>query len=263
MARPIKIGLDYFPLDTGMDEKVELLEAKHGVLGFGVLIKLYQKVYREHGYFYPWGEREQLLFCKWVNVDINSINAIIKDAIEYGLFDAEMFKKGILTSTGIQKRFIEASKRRHELTMFSDLLLVNANIIPVIVGKNPRTVELLQYFVCNNPQIKGNKTKVNKSISSDNQNVSTNSIEPPVKKSKSFTPPTILEVGEYCRANGYNVNPMDFVKYYSESDPPWHDSRGKPVKNWKQKIISTWSKDARGDKRQAVRSGAMLDMREA
>jgi len=32
MSRPLKIGIDYFPLDTGLDEKFELMEAKHGML---------------------------------------------------------------------------------------------------------------------------------------------------------------------------------------------------------------------------------------
>jgi len=163
MARPLKIGLDYFPLDTGLDEKFELLEAKHGIIGYGIVLKLYQKVYREHGYFYPWGESEQLLFCKWVNVDINTVNVIINDSIKYGIFDEKMASKGLLTSTGIQKRFIEASKRRMQLSLYKDILLVNVNIIPVNVGKNTRTVEYLQYFVRNNPQIKLNKIKLNKS----------------------------------------------------------------------------------------------------
>lgn len=30
MARPAKIGLDYFELDCHMDEKVELIEAEFG-----------------------------------------------------------------------------------------------------------------------------------------------------------------------------------------------------------------------------------------
>ena len=253
MPRPIKVGLDYFPLDTGLDEKFELLEAKHGVQGFGIIIKLYQKAYREYGYFYPWTEREQLLFSRWVNVDINSINAIIQDAVKYGIFDAEMAENGILTSTGIQKRFIEATKRRTELSVYTDILLVNVNSIPVNVNNNPRAVEFLIY---SGTHIKGKERKVNKK-----ENIAPQAATQ--KPSKTFTPPTLLEVGEYCRANGYTVNPETFIKFYSESDPPWHDSNGKAVKNWKQKIISTWSKNNKGDRRQPVRPGATLDMREA
>ena len=55
MARPVKSGLNYFPMDVDMDDKVELIEAKHGITGFGILIKLYQKIYKE-GYYINWKE---------------------------------------------------------------------------------------------------------------------------------------------------------------------------------------------------------------
>ena len=42
MARPQKEGIDYFTLDVKMDDEVKLVEAKSGIAGFGVLIKLYQ-----------------------------------------------------------------------------------------------------------------------------------------------------------------------------------------------------------------------------
>ena len=42
MARPVKEGVDYFPLDVAMDTKVELLEAQFGLKGFAVFVKLLQ-----------------------------------------------------------------------------------------------------------------------------------------------------------------------------------------------------------------------------
>ena len=46
MARPIKTGLDYFPMDVDTDEKFELIEAKHEIVGFGIVIKLFQRIYK-------------------------------------------------------------------------------------------------------------------------------------------------------------------------------------------------------------------------
>ena len=45
MARPQKKGLDYFPLDVDIDQddKIALIEAKHGAIGFAVIIKLLMK----------------------------------------------------------------------------------------------------------------------------------------------------------------------------------------------------------------------------
>jgi hypothetical protein len=45
MARPVKDGVDYFPLDVSLNEKMEFIEAQFGVIGFAVVVKLYQWIY--------------------------------------------------------------------------------------------------------------------------------------------------------------------------------------------------------------------------
>ena len=76
MARQPKQGLDYFPLDVHTDDKIELLEAEHGLTGFAIYVKLLQKIYSE-GYFYKIGEDELLLTARRLNVDINPLNVDI------------------------------------------------------------------------------------------------------------------------------------------------------------------------------------------
>jgi DNA replication protein DnaD len=137
MARPQKDGLDYFPLNVDIDgdDKLELIEAKYGIVGFGVIIKLFMKIYKE-GYFYAWGEKEQLLHSKRVNVDINTVIAIINDSVKWGLFDKDLFEEyGILTSHGIQKRYLEAAKRRTIINMISEFWL-NVDIKDINVNIN-------------------------------------------------------------------------------------------------------------------------------
>jgi hypothetical protein len=131
MPRPVKTGLDYFPIDVDMDgdDKTELIEAKYGIEGFGILIKLLMRIYR-NGYYYEWGEKEQLLFSKRVNVDINLINNIINDAVEWELFDRKMLKKyKILTSRGIQKRYLKAVSRRQQVEVIKQYLLLSKNCL--------------------------------------------------------------------------------------------------------------------------------------
>ena len=129
MARSSKSGLDYFPLDVTMDDKIELIEAKYGIIGFGVVIKLFQTIYK-NGYFADVSEERLLLFKKRIDVDIDVINAIIKDCIKWELFDGKLHKKySILTSHGIQKTYAEATKRRKEVNLFKEYLLVNGNIL--------------------------------------------------------------------------------------------------------------------------------------
>ena len=60
-----------------------------------------------------------------------------------------------------------------------------------------------------------------------------------VKKESSFIPPTFEEVSEYCAQRDSSVDPKTFFDYFTAGD--WKDSAGRPVKNWKQKLI-TWER---------------------
>nr|QRZ17783.1 DUF4373 domain-containing protein [Virgibacillus sp. AGTR] len=94
MARPTKEGLDYFPLDVDIDQddKIALIEATHGLEGFGIIIKLLMKIY-DNSYFYKWGEKEQLLFSRRVNVNINRVNDIINDCVKWGIFSKRLYEQ--------------------------------------------------------------------------------------------------------------------------------------------------------------------------
>jgi hypothetical protein len=144
MPRPNKFGLDYFPLDVNLDDKMELIEAKHGLIGFAVVIKLYQNIYK-NGYFMDATEEHLLLFKKRVNVDINLINEIVKDSLKWGVFDEKLYqKRHILTSRGIQKRFIEASKRRQSVDFIKEYILIEniENLYPSIVNVNINSINV-------------------------------------------------------------------------------------------------------------------------
>ena len=54
-----------------------------------------------------------------------------------------------------------------------------------------------------------------------------------------FTPPTLEEVQAYCKERGNKVDAKAFFDYFTTGG--WKDSKGNPVKNWKQKVI-TWEK---------------------
>ena len=143
MARPQKEGLDYFPLDVDMDQddKIALIEARYGIVGFGVVIRLFMKIYK-NSYFYEWAEKEQLLFSRRVNVDINVINEIINDCLKWGIFDKSMYEEHkVLTSRGIQKRYLKAADRRQSVQISSNYMLledkeVNAYKNLIIVDNN-------------------------------------------------------------------------------------------------------------------------------
>ena len=125
MARPTKEGLYFFPLDVDLDDKFKLIEAKHGLDGFGIIIKLYQKIYK-NSYFLTVTEDWLLLFINQVNVNINVVNDIINDSLKWEIFNQELFNNySILTSRGIQKKYIEISKRRKQVDFIAEYLLVS------------------------------------------------------------------------------------------------------------------------------------------
>ena len=65
MARPIKTGTDYFPLDVELDIKMDFVESRYGNDGFSTIIKLWQKIYAENGYYCKW---DNDLYCNIVSL---------------------------------------------------------------------------------------------------------------------------------------------------------------------------------------------------
>lgn len=57
-----------------------------------------------------------------------------------------------------------------------------------------------------------------------------------------FMPPKLEEVEAYCKERNNYVDAKRFFDYYSAGN--WKDKDGKPVKNWKQKMIANWERNA-------------------
>ncbi|MBD3224850.1 MAG: DUF4373 domain-containing protein, partial [Caldithrix sp.] len=127
MARPQKKGLDYFPHDTDLssDDKLLLLEADHGMTGYAVYVKLLEKIYRE-GYFLYFDDRVSKLFSRLNGIEIAVCEGILKSCLQEGLFDKKIYNKfKILTSHGIQKRYLEACRRKRKITLNDAITLVD------------------------------------------------------------------------------------------------------------------------------------------
>lgn len=107
------IGLRYFSLDTRFDEKVEALEAEHGNDGFAVWIKALQEVYRTtDGKLAVPNDLMCRVYARRSNVTPKVWRAIIATCVEIGLFNADEYTAGWITSSGIQKRLDEVRLNR-------------------------------------------------------------------------------------------------------------------------------------------------------
>ena len=71
-----------------------------------------------------------------------------------------------------------------------------------------------------------------------------------------FIPPTLEEVEQYVMERGSSVDPQKFFDYFEAGE--WKDSKGSPVKNWKQKLL-TWEKyDDKPTKQEQPKSFAQI-----
>ncbi|MDL4842809.1 Lin1244/Lin1753 domain-containing protein [Aquibacillus rhizosphaerae] len=132
MVRPKKIGLDYFPMDVDMDQddKIYLVKADHGWEGFAIVVKLLMEVYKE-GYYIEWDEKKAKIFSRKNLFDLDVVNDVINTCLEEGLFNNNLFEEHqILTSKGIQTRYVEATTRRKNVLIYKEFFLIDVNELP-------------------------------------------------------------------------------------------------------------------------------------
>ena len=114
MARPLKRGLSYFPLATDLfsDRKIQRLLKKYGSDGIATYLALLCEIYSVNGYYIEYSN--DLCFDIGFKLQMGEIKVknILKYCVSIQLFDAKLLKKeGVITSLGIQKRFVEVAKR--------------------------------------------------------------------------------------------------------------------------------------------------------
>ena len=120
-----KYKLDWFKLDCRLDSKMELIEAEYGLLGFAVVVKLWQEIYGSEGYYCEWNDDIAILFSKKHNIALSKVKAVLMRAIARGIFHKGLFEQyGILTSHGIQVRYYDAVDRRKFAKIKPEYLLL-------------------------------------------------------------------------------------------------------------------------------------------
>lgn len=145
MARPIRQGLDYFPLDVGFlqDVKIRRIMRACGTQSIPVLISLLANIYRNEGYFLRWDNDMPFLIADELGVSEGAVTATVDKAVQVDFFNANMFERySVLTSAGIQTRFFEAVRRRSVARYDARFLLINVSVYKnaVSVDKNPVNV---------------------------------------------------------------------------------------------------------------------------
>lgn len=175
MARPKKIGLDYFPLDVVFNEQIQALESVHGNDGLVWIIKFYQAAYRtEFG--------EVNLSGLFGSISANNSRTtpeqqknIIADCIQLGLI--YRVSDDVYSSNGVKSRIGKVSSDRKN-------------------ALERRKNELFAEKPPNNPQTMG-ESKVKES-----------------KVKEIFKKPTQTEISEYAKETRLSLDAERFVDFY-------------------------------------------------
>lgn len=253
MARQNKNDAEYFPHDADMrnDIKVKALRRKFSHTGYAVWCFILEALTDSEDFEIEYTEVTQELLAADFDLPVEKLNEIIGYSVKIGLLQQE---DGKIYSNAHKARFaplLEARERRRQ----RDAERAEINRINGRKGGNPNfikgnpnpyyqktTQEITESVMSDNPEITENITEDNHSKGKQSRvKESKGKIKETPKGEKKtaprFSAPTVDEVREYIRQQGYNVDAEHFVDYYTSNG--WKVGRN-PMKDWRA-TVRTWA----------------------
>jgi len=208
MARPKRNNADYFSHDSSMrnDPKIKALRNKFGITGYAVYSMMLEVL------------TDSDFFKRMIDeIEIEILSA------DFGI-TAELFEE--ILAYMVRLRLLQTVDNCEYLSQ-----KLTDRFQSVTDKRNNARKRVVS--VTESPQSKVKHSKVKHSKAKQSK------VNKPIKKI--FTPPTIEEFKKYCDESGHVLNAETIYKGYDVAD--WHDSQGKQIKNWKQKILQVWCKE--------------------
>ena len=151
---------------------------------------------------------------------------------------------GVLTSAGIQRRYLRGREKRDVIEMIEEYFLLD------IEDRKDVPAGILAKLTLK--KISEGKNEV---ISSENEVISHENPQKKIKESKlnqmregTFIPPTQDEVAAYCKENGYAIDAGRFIDYYTSVG--WMVGNHR-MRDW-QSTVRNWArKDGEAAKKAA------------
>lgn len=177
MARPLKNGVDYWNEDCYFysDNKIRLLRSEFGANGMYMLNYILCEIYKE-GYYVVCDKD----WCSLVSDgavcggSANFVYELIKGCVRRSFFDKRVFDMfGVITSKGIQKRYIRMVYKRAEIRMIKEYFLLDSDDTNDVPQEIRDKIVLKSVSDVKNP-VNDNNNQVNAVIKTQNK----------VKKSK-------------------------------------------------------------------------------
>ena len=182
MARPRKDGLDYFPLDVNFlsDLKIKKIIRAYGAQSVAVVMSVLTTIYRDNGYFATYDDDLIFIIADELKLEDSYVKDVIEKLIEVDFLNKEQKEKNnILTSIGIQERYLKVCERRVKKKLNATYNLINDS-----PDELPQTESTDDGGLCiqkphsmgvnddKSTQSKVNKSKVNKSKEKVNKTTS-------------------------------------------------------------------------------------------
>lgn len=159
----------------------------HSSHGIAVYMSLICRIYHDNGFFAYWGEDILYAVQKDLGgISLGKIEEIVRDCVKFKLFDGDLFHNHkVLTSTGIQTRWVEVvkkSRKKIDLNYLNDNLSYCLKPINVTFNDlnatfndlNVTTLHKNEHLSDKVNKSKINEIKLNKNSSSSNIHVGKN-----------------------------------------------------------------------------------------
>ena len=212
-----KEAFDFFPLDVHLSDRMELIEAEFGLIGFAVIVKLWMRIYGSRGYYCEFDEEVALMFSHKTGVGVNAVSEILNAAFKRGIFDKTLYEKyKILTSKGIQERCMKMCSRRKRFEVEKKYLLISVPISlenVYIKGENVNISEENVYIFTQSKIKERKESKVNKSKEKESEREHTLARSPDFLEFENFIQtyaPRIMDMKEPFREQEFRWLVKDF-----------------------------------------------------
>ena len=256
MAAPLKKGLLYFSLDVDIFDNEDLFDLQNdfGPLGEVIYLRLLCLVYK-NGYYYEFKSIDALsalliksIGNKWTRGK-SFVAQVIPRLADYDLFDKDLMSRGVLTSVGIQRRYLKAVKRRQS-NIEKYWLLENESDQEVgeSTPQNIITECINEVIVDNNSENECSDLQKEKKIKENNNTLSNAHAGTHTRENHIFT-------SDERKALHTKGVPDDYIEFYFKKV----EKRGYQYDDHASTILSWWQKDKHRWCSQPTEEGSSFD----
>lgn len=244
MAGRPKQGIDYAGWSVNIfdgDTKIDKLLDAQGWVGFSIYFYLCQMAYKFDGYFYRWSYDDSATTARRMSGGVGSktVENTVGLCLQIGLFDKPLFDRhGILTSKGIQRRYLAAIQGRRVKSVIADYWLLKDEESGGLekCASNDDLLPKDDHLQGANDHLQGADAPKSKGKESKGIEREKGDGPPGLWNGKLPSPPSFEEVKLEAEMRGIPDIARPFYDYYSAAG--WRDSEGRPVYSWKSKLVS-------------------------